>query len=226
MARTDKTAVLADLEAGFRESSAALLTEYRGLTVAQLKQLRRSLAGDAEYAVVKNTLTKLAAERAGVAGLEDLLVGPSAVAFVSGDAINAAKALKAFAKENPRLVIKGGYYEGKVISAAEVMKLADLESREVLLSKVAGVMLATLAKAVRTVDALRIKLEEGAEAPAAVAEAAPAAEAVAEPAAAEEAVVEAAATEESSAEAPADAEVDAVETAETPVEETAETTEA
>jgi len=226
MARTDKTAVLADLEAGFRESSAALLTEYRGLTVAQLKQLRRSLAGDAEYAVVKNTLTKLAAERAGVAGLDDLLVGPSAVAFVSGDAINAAKALKAFAKENPRLVIKGGYYEGKVISAAEVMKLADLESREVLLSKVAGVMLATLAKAVRTVDALRIKLEEGAEAPAAVAEAAPAAEAVAEPAAAEEAVVEAAATEESSAEAPADAEVDAVETAETPVEETAETTEA
>ena len=161
MARTDKTAVLADLEAGFRESSAALLTEYRGLTVAQLKQLRRSLAGDAEYAVVKNTLTKLAAERAGVAGLDDLLVGPSAVAFVSGDAINAAKALKAFAKENPRLVIKGGYYEGKVISAAEVMKLADLESREVLLSKVAGVMLATLAKAVRTVDALRIKLEEG-----------------------------------------------------------------
>ena len=108
MARTDKTAVLADLEAGFRESSAALLTEYRGLTVAQLKQLRRSLAGDAEYAVVKNTLTKLAAERAGVAGLDDLLVGPSAVAFVSGDAINAAKALKAFAKENPRLVIKGG----------------------------------------------------------------------------------------------------------------------
>ena len=226
MARTDKTAVLADLEAGFRESSAALLTEYRGLTVAQLKQLRRSLAGDAEYAVVKNTLTKLAAERAGVAGLDDLLVGPSAVAFVSGDAINAAKALKAFAKENPRLVIKGGYYEGKVISAAEVMKLADLESREVLLSKVAGVMLATLAKAVRTVDALRIKLEEGAEAPAAAAEAAPAVEAVAAPAAAEEAVVEAAATEESSAEAPADAEVDAVETAETPVEETAETTEA
>lgn len=224
MARTDKTAVLADLEAGFRESNAALLTEYRGLTVAQLKQLRRNLAGEAEYAVVKNTLTKLAAERAGVAGLDELLVGPSAVAFVSGDAINAAKALKAFAKENPRLVIKGGYYEGKVISAAEVMKLADLESREVLLSKVAGVMLATLAKAVRTVDALRIKLEEGAEAPAAAAEAAPAAEAVAEPAAAEEAVVEA--TEESSAEAPADAEVDAVETAETPVEETAETTEA
>ena len=219
MARTDKTAALADLEAGFRESNAALLTEYRGLTVAQLKQLRRNLAGEAEYAVVKNTLTKIAAERAGVDGLDELLVGPSAVAFVSGDAINAAKALKAFAKENPRLVIKGGYYEGKVISAAEVMKLADLESREVLLSKVAGVMLATLAKAVRTVDALRIKLEEGAEAPvAAAADEAPAAEAA-------EAVV----TEESSVEAPAEAEVEAVEsaeTAETPAEETAETTEA
>ena len=216
MARTDKTAVLADLEAGFRESNAALLTDYRGLTVAQLKQLRRSLAGEAEFAVVKNTLTKLAAERAGVDGLDDLLVGPSAVAFVKGDAITAAKALKAFAKENPLLVIKGGYYEGKVVTAAEVQKLADLETREVLLSKVAGVLLATLSKAARTIDALRLSLETG-EAPAAKEdEAAPAA------VVAEEAVV----TEESSVEAPAEAEVDAVETAETPVEETAETTEA
>ena len=217
MARTDKTAVLADLEAGFRESNAALLTEYRGLTVAQLKQLRRSLAGEAEYAVVKNTLTKIAASRAGVDGLDDLLEGPSAVAFVKGDAINVAKALKSFAKENPRLVIKGGYYEGKVISADDVKKLADLESREVLLSKVAGVMMATLAKAIRTVDALRIKLEEESGAPAVVEAAAPA------PVEAE--AVEASAPE-SSAEAPAEAEVEAVETAETPAEETAETTEA
>jgi large subunit ribosomal protein L10 len=217
MARTDKTAVLADLEAGFRESNAALLTEYRGLTVAQLKQLRRSLAGEAEYAVVKNTLTKIAASRAGVDGLDDLLEGPSAVAFVKGDAINVAKALKSFAKENPRLVIKGGYYEGKVISADDVKKLADLESREVLLSKVAGVMMATLAKAIRTVDALRIKLEEESGAPAVVEAAAPA------PVEAE--AVEASAPE-SSAEAPAEAEVEAVETAEVPAEETAETTEA
>jgi large subunit ribosomal protein L10 len=216
MARTDKTAVLADLEAGFRESNAALLTDYRGLTVAQLKQLRRSLAGEAEFAVVKNTLTKIAAERAGVDGLADLLVGPSAVAFVKGDAITAAKALKAFAKENPLLVIKGGYYEGKVVTAAEVQKLADLETREVLLSKVAGALLATLSKAARTIDALRLSLETGAAPAAKEDEAAPAA------VVAEEAVV----TEESSVEAPAEAEVDAVETAETPVEETAETTEA
>ena len=222
MARTDKTAALAELESNFREANAAVLTEYRGLTVGQLKQLRRSLAGEAEYAVVKNTLTKIAANRAGVEGLDDLLAGPSAIAFVKGDAIGVAKAIKAFSKEHPLLVIKGGYFEGKVISAAEVQKLADLESREVLLSKVAGVMLATLAKAVRTIDALRIKLEEDA-APAAapVAEAAPAAEAATEAPA--EAVAE---TTESSVEAPAAAEVDAVETAETPAEETAETTEA
>ncbi len=216
MARTDKTAALAELESNFREANAAVLTEYRGLTVGQLKQLRRSLAGEAEYAVVKNTLTKIAANRAGVEGLDDLLAGPSAIAFVKGDAIGVAKAIKAFSKEHPLLVIKGGYFEGKVISAAEVQKLADLESREVLLSKVAGVMLATLAKAVRTIDALRIKLEE---------DAAPAAAPVAE--AATEAPAEAVAdTTESSVEAPAAAEVDAVETAETPAEETAETTEA
>ncbi|MEY4322447.1 MAG: hypothetical protein RL410_228, partial [Actinomycetota bacterium] len=136
MAKTDKGAALAELESNFRESNAAVLTEYRGLTVGQLKQLRRSLAGDAEYAVVKNTLTKIAASRAGVEGLDDLLAGPSAIAFVKGDAIGVAKALKTFAKEHPLLVIKGAYFEGKVISAAEVQKLADLESREVLLSKV------------------------------------------------------------------------------------------
>jgi large subunit ribosomal protein L10 len=226
MARTDKSAVLTELENGFRESNAALLTEYRGLTVAQLKQLRRSLAGEAEYAVVKNTLTKIAANRAGVEGLDDLLVGPSAVAFVKGDPITVAKALKAFAKENPKLVIKGGFYEGKVVDAAEVQKLASLESREVLLSKVAGVLMATLAKAVRTVDALRIKLEEEQGAPAAVAapaEAAPAETPEAAETPAVEAVEDEAATE-TSAEAPAEA--DAAEVAEEPAAETAETPEA
>lgn len=166
MARTDKAAVLENLEAGFRESNAALLTEYRGLTVAQLKQLRRSLAGQAEYAVVKNTLTKIAAKRAGVEGLDDLLEGPSAIAFVQGDAIAVAKSLKAFSKEFPLLVIKGGIYDGKVLTADDIKKLADLESREVLLAKLAGAMQASLAKAAalfqaplsktaRTVDALR-----------------------------------------------------------------------
>jgi large subunit ribosomal protein L10 len=166
MARTDKTAVLENLEAGFRESNAALLTEYRGLTVAQLKQLRRTLAGQAEYAVVKNTLTKIAAKRAGVEGLDDLLEGPSAIAFVQGDAIAVAKSLKAFSKEFPLLVIKGGIYDGKVLTADDIKKLADLESREVLLAKLAGAMQASLAKAAalfqaplsktaRTVEALR-----------------------------------------------------------------------
>jgi large subunit ribosomal protein L10 len=234
MARTDKSAVLAELETEFRESNAALLTDYRGLTVAQLKQLRRSLAGEAEYAVVKNTLTKIAAERAGVTGLDDLLVGPSAVAFVRGDAIGVAKALKNFSKENPNLVIKGGYFEGKVINAAEVQKLASLESREVLLSKVAGALMATLAKAVRTVDALRSKLEAEQGAPAVAA--APVVEAAAEPAptateteapAAVEAEVEAvvdAVEPEVSAEAPAEAEV--VEAAADAAVEAADTTEA
>lgn len=166
MARTDKAAVLENLEAGFRESNAALLTEYRGLTVAQLKQLRRSLAGQAEYAVVKNTLTKIAAKRAGVEGLDDLLEGPSAIAFVQGDAIAVAKSLKAFSKEFPLLVIKGGIFDGKVLTADDIKKLADLESREVLLAKLAGAMQASLAKAAalfqaplsktaRTVEALR-----------------------------------------------------------------------
>jgi large subunit ribosomal protein L10 len=222
MARTDKTAALADLEAGFRDSNAALLTEYRGLTVAQLKTLRRSIAAEAEYAVVKNTLTKIAAKRAGVEGLDDLLEGPSAIAFVKGDAINVAKALKNFAKEHPLLVIKGGYFDGKVVSADEVKKLADLESREVLLSKVAGALMATLSKAVRTIDALRASLEDGTEKPSEpVATEAPEAPASAE---APEVVAE-----EASAPAPAEAEVEAVEsaeTAETPAEETAETTEA
>jgi len=166
MARTDKAAVLENLEAGFRESNAALLTEYRGLTVAQLKQLRRTLAGQAEYAVVKNTLTKIAAKRAGVEGLDDLLEGPSAIAFVQGDAIAVAKSLKAFSKEFPLLVIKGGIFDGKVLTADDIKKLADLESREVLLAKLAGAMQASLAKAAalfqaplsktaRTVEALR-----------------------------------------------------------------------
>lgn len=166
MARTDKAAVLENLEAGFRESNAALLTEYRGLTVAQLKQLRRSLAGQAKYAVVKNTLTKIAAKRAGVEGLDDLLEGPSAIAFVQGDAIAVAKSLKAFSKEFPLLVIKGGIFDGKVLTADDIKKLADLESREVLLAKLAGAMQASLAKAAalfqaplsktaRTVEALR-----------------------------------------------------------------------
>jgi len=207
MARPDKAATVAELADRFKSSSATVLTEYRGLSVAQLKELRRSLGDDATYAVVKNTLTKIAAKEAGVEGIDDLLVGPSALAFVRGDIVVAAKSLKTFAKENPALVIKGGYMDGKLISAAEVSKLAELESREVLLARFAGAMNASLqgavslfaaplSQAVRTVDALRAKVE--AEGPVTTAEAPAAAQAPAEPS-----------TEAASDEAPAAAPADA-----------------
>jgi len=184
MARPDKTAAVAELTEDFKSADAIALTEYRGLTVGAMKTLRRSLGLETKYAVVKNTLTKIAAKNAGVEIDETLLKGPSAVAFIKGDSINAAKALKEFQKENPLLVIKGGIFDGRAVSTAEIMKLADLESREVLLAKLAGAMKGTMAKAARTFDALRIKLEAGAPveakaeaAPAPVAEeAAPAAE--------------------------------------------------
>ena len=205
----DKKSAVAELVNDFKSADAIALTEYRGLTVGAMKQLRRSLGADTKYSVVKNTLTKLAAKEAGVEIDDALLKGPSAVAFVKGDSIDAAKALKNFQKENPLLVIKGGIFDGKAVTTADIMKLADLESREVLLAKLAGAMKGTMAKAARTFDALRIKLEAGAPA-APVAEAAPAAEASAEAAPAAEAPVEAApaaetATTEETTEAVADA---------------------
>jgi large subunit ribosomal protein L10 len=166
----NKETTVAELTELFRSSNAVVLTEYRGLTVAQLKQLRGNIRENASYAVVKNTLTKIAAKEAGVEGLDDLLEGPSAIAFVSGDTVAVAKALRDFAKANPLLVVKGGYFDGAALTAAEVGKLADLESREVLLAKLAGAFKASLfgaaylfnaplAQAVRTVDALRQKQE-------------------------------------------------------------------
>jgi large subunit ribosomal protein L10 len=176
MARPDKAAAVAEMTEDFKSATATYLTEYRGLTVTSMKALRRSLGADTKYSVVKNTLTKIAAKNAGVDLSDDLLAGPSAVAFIKGDAIDAARNLKNFQKENPLLIIKGGIYEGKFVTTAEIMKLADLESREVLLAKLAGAMKGSLAKAARSFDALRIKLE--ASAPAATA--APTAEVVAE----------------------------------------------
>jgi large subunit ribosomal protein L10 len=176
MARPEKAAAVAELADKFRDSNAAVLTEYRGLTVAQLKELRRSLSGNATYAVVKNTLTGIAAKEAGVDGLDADLKGPSAIAFVTGDPVEAAKGLRDFAKANPALVIKGGVLDGRPMSSAEITKLADLESREVLLAKVAGGLKATLTRAAyaftakpaqvaRVIDALRQKQEsEGAAA--------------------------------------------------------------
>jgi large subunit ribosomal protein L10 len=214
MARPDKVAAVAELTEDFKSATATYLTEYRGLTVTSMKALRRSLGPDTKYSVVKNTLTKIAAKNAGVEISDDLLAGPSALAFIKGDAIDAARNMKNFQKENPLLVIKGGIYEGKFVSAAEIMKLADLESREVLLAKLAGAMKGSLAKAARTFDALRIKMEAGAPAPAAeaapapVAEEAPAVEAEAAPAAeavvTEEVVAEVAAEATDAAETPAE----------------------
>ena len=142
MARPDKAAAVEELTASFRESSAAVLTEYRGLTVAELKELRRSLAGNATYSVVKNTLSKIAAREAGLETLVPLLEGPSAIAFVTGDPVEVAKGLKNFTKEHPLLVVKGGVLDGATISADDIKKLADLESREVLLAKLAGGLMA------------------------------------------------------------------------------------
>ena len=147
MARPDKAAAVAQLKEEFSSANAAVLTEYRGLTVKNLLELRRSLGEDATYAVAKNTLTTIAAREAGIEGLDAQLTGPTALAFVKGDVATAAKTLRDFAKANPLLVIKGGVMDGRVLDADSVKKLADLESREVLLAKLAGAMNGNLAKA-------------------------------------------------------------------------------
>ncbi len=193
MARADKAAAVAELVESFQESAGAVLTEYRGLTVKQLQDLRRSLGENANYAVVKNTLTQIAATEAGVEGFDDLLTGPTAIAFINGDVVEAAKGLRDFAKAHPSLVIKGGILDGKPLDPKEIARLADLESREVLLAKLAGGMLATLNQAVyllnaplsqaaRLAGALQAKAEQdpsilkggAGEAPAAPADEAPA----------------------------------------------------
>jgi large subunit ribosomal protein L10 len=220
MARPDKAVAVAEIVDSFQESAGAVLTEYRGLTVKQLQDLRRALGENANYAVVKNTLTQIAAKEAGVEGFDELLNGPTAIAFINGDVVEAAKGLRDFAKANPALVIKGGFIDGATMDANEIAKLADLESREVLLGKLAGAMLASLSQAVyllnaplaqaaRLAGALQAKAEQdpsilagGAGVPAAAAaEEAPAAEEVPAPENVEEPAAEAA--EETAAEEPA-----------------------
>jgi large subunit ribosomal protein L10 len=147
MARADKAAAVADIAEQFKDATAAVITEYRGLTVANLAELRRSLGDSATYAVAKNTLVKRAASKAGIDGLDELFVGPTAIAFVSGEPVDAAKAIKKFAKDHKALVIKGGYMDGHPLTVAEVERIADLESREVVLAKLAGAMKANLSKA-------------------------------------------------------------------------------
>ena len=148
MARPDKEAKVDQLSQQFSSAAAAVLTEYRGLSVKALQNLRRSLGSDTTYTIAKNTLTAIAARQANIEGLDDQLSGPTAIAFINGDVAAAAKGIRNFARENPALVIKGGYMDGKVLDANTVKALADLESREVLLSKMAGAMKANLAKAV------------------------------------------------------------------------------
>lgn len=171
MPTSDKVDAVKEITDKLRDSNATVVTAYTGLSVAQLKDLRRALGENAQYRVVKNTLTKIAAKEAGLDQLEEHLVGSTAVAFVTGDPVTAAKGLRDFAKDHPALVIKGGVLEGKTLSADEINRLADLESREVLLAKLAGGMKASMAKAaatfqapltkfVRTADALRSKAEQ------------------------------------------------------------------
>ena len=217
MAQADKATAVADIAEQFKSSTATVITDYRGLTVANLAELRRSLSGSATYSVAKNTLIKRAASEAGVEGLDELFVGPTAIAFVSGEAVDAAKAIKKFAKDHKALVIKGGYMDGRALTVSEVERIADLESREVLLAMLAGAMKANLSKAAglfnapasqvaRLVAALQEK--KTAQAPA------------------EAAAPEAPAAEAPTAEAPtAEAPLAEAETTETPAETPAETTE-
>jgi large subunit ribosomal protein L10 len=191
MARADKVTAVADIAEQFKDSTATLITEYRGLTVAHLAELRRSLAGSATYTVAKNTLIKRAASDAGIEGLDELFAGPTAIAFVRGEPVDAAKAIKTFAKDNKALVIKGGYMDGHPLTVSEIERIADLESREVLLAKLAGAMKGNLAKAAglfaapasqmaRLAAALQEKKATEAPAPAAEAAPEPASEAPAE----------------------------------------------
>ncbi len=153
MASPDKVAAVAELTSRFTSSNGAVLTEYRGLSVKALKELRRTLGDDATYAVSKNTLTTIAAREAGVSGVEEHLVGPTAIAFIEGDPVVVAKGLRDFARAHPMLVIKGGVLDGKFLSSDDVRKLADLESREVLLAKVAGGMQGVLQQAISLISA-------------------------------------------------------------------------
>lgn len=147
MARSDKVDAVNEISERFENSTAAVVTEYRGLSMAQLGELRRSLGEGATYRVAKNTLVKRAAEKSNVEGLDDMFVGPTAIAFIEGEPVDAAKALRNFAKDNKDLVIKGGYMDGRPLSVSEVESIADLDSREVTLSKLAGVLKAKMSQA-------------------------------------------------------------------------------
>jgi large subunit ribosomal protein L10 len=147
MAKADKATAVADIAESFKEATATVVTEYRGLTVSNLAELRRALGKETSYTVAKNTLVKRAASEAGIEGLDELFAGPTAIAFIKGEPVDAAKAIKKFAKDNKALVIKGGYMDGRALTVSEVERIADLESREVLLSRIAGALKAKQSQA-------------------------------------------------------------------------------
>jgi large subunit ribosomal protein L10 len=155
MPNAEKVEKVAALKERIQGSSALLLAEYRGLSVHDATELRRSMSEQARFSIVKNTLFQRAAADAGVAELEQLLDGPTAVAFVDGDVIATAKKVVDAAKRFPALVLKGGYLDGKILSAAEAQALATLESREVLLSRVAAMMKAEMSRAASAFQAVQ-----------------------------------------------------------------------
>ena len=214
MPNNEKVSAVAEITEHFSTASAAVITEYRGLTVKQITDLRQALGRDTTYAVVKNTLTKRAAAEAGVSIDDSLLQGPTAIAFVKGDPVDAAKGLRDFARTHPLLVIKGGVMEGKALSADEVNRIADLESREVLLAKLAG---ALKALPTRAAGLFQAPLSQMARLAKALEEKKPAEAAAAAPEAAAEAP-EAAAVAVDAADEPAEAPAEATETPAEPAE--------
>ncbi|MEY3072283.1 MAG: hypothetical protein RLZZ353_479 [Actinomycetota bacterium] len=154
MAREDKAAVVTEVRDRVAGSAAMLLTHYRGLGMKDLSALRTALRDvDAELRVVKNTLARRAVAEAGVEGLDDLLEGPTGLVFCGTDPVGPAKALKAFAKDHPELVVRGGWLDGAVLDADEATRLADLASREELLAKLAGLMQGALSGMARLLQA-------------------------------------------------------------------------
>jgi large subunit ribosomal protein L10 len=181
MPNAGKTEKVAALKERIERSSALLLTEFRGLNVHDATELRRSLSDTARFAIVKNTLMQRASAEAGIEALEALLEGPTAVAFVDADVVTAAKRVVDAGRKYPALILKGGYLDGRVLSAAEAASLATLESREVMLSRIAGMFQADMSRAaaafqavqakfLRLLDAYRDKVPAGGSAAEALAE--------------------------------------------------------
>ncbi|HUF32244.1 MAG TPA: 50S ribosomal protein L10 [Acidimicrobiales bacterium] len=214
--RAEKVAVVDEVRERLSSSTAVLLTEYRGLKVSELAELRRSVrAAGGDYKIYKNTLVRFAVDELGVDGVGDLLVGPTAIAFVEGDAVNVAKALRDYSRTNPNLVLKGGLLGDRSITADEVTALAAVPPREELLARLAGGLAAPLQGFAGLLQALPRNLAYGIKAlidqggaPGAPTDAAPAETAPADEAAAETTEVAADAVAdapENAAEAPAEA---------------------